>query len=111
MRNSAMNELSYGQKKLLDLGTVLMSNPRLILLDEPAAGVNPRLLETILEKILALKNQGKTILLVEHNMKLVMGISDHVVVMAAGAVLKQGIPTDIQSDEDVLAAYLGKAKI
>ena len=111
MRNSAMNELSYGQKKLLDLGTVLMSNPRLILLDEPAAGVNPRLLETILEKILALKNQGKTILLVEHNMKLVMGISDHVVVMAAGAVLKQGNPTDIQSDEDVLAAYLGKAKI
>ena len=111
MRNSAMNELSYGQKKLLDLGTVLMSNPRLILLDEPAAGVNPRLLETILEKILALKSQGKTILLVEHNMKLVMGISDHVVVMAAGAVLKQGNPTDIQSDEDVLAAYLGKAKI
>ena len=111
MRNSAMNELSYGQKKLLDLGTVLMSNPRLILLDEPAAGVNPRLLETILEKILALKSQGKTILLVEHNMKLVMGISDHVVVMAAGAVLKQGNPTDIQSDEEVLAAYLGKAKI
>ncbi len=111
MRNSAMNELSYGQKKLLDLGTVLMSNPRLILLDEPAAGVNPRLLETILEKILALKSQGKTILLVEHNMKLVMGISDHVVVMAAGTVLKQGNPIDIQSDEDVLAAYLGKAKI
>ena len=61
-----------------------------------------------MEKILALKNQGKTILLVEHNMKLVMGISDHVVVMAAGTVLKQGTPTNIQSDEDVLAAYLGK---
>ena len=87
-----------------------MSNPKLILLDEPAAGVNPRLLETILEKIIALKDQGKTILLVEHNMKLVMEISDHVVVMAAGTVLKQGKPSEIQADDDVLAVYLGKTK-
>ena len=107
MRNAAMNELSYGQKKLLDLGSVIMSDPRLILLDEPAAGVNPRLLETILEKILSLKEQGKTILLVEHNMELVMGISDCVIVMAAGTVLKRGTPQEIQSDEAVLAAYLG----
>ena len=107
MRNASMNELSYGQKKLLDLGSVIMSDPRLILLDEPAAGVNPRLVETILEKILALKNQGKTILLVEHNMELVMGISDRVVVMAAGKVLKRGTPREIQADEAVLAAYLG----
>jgi neutral amino acid transport system ATP-binding protein len=110
MRDSAMNELSYGQKKLLDLGSVLMSDPKLILLDEPAAGVNPRLLETILEKILSLKSQGKTILLVEHNMELVMGISDHVVVMAAGSVLKQGTPTEIQADDKVLSAYLGKVE-
>jgi neutral amino acid transport system ATP-binding protein len=107
MRNASMSELSYGQKKLLDLGSVLMSNPRLILLDEPAAGVNPRLLETILEKILLLKNQGKTILLVEHNMELVMGISDRVVVMVAGTVLKKGTPQEIQTDDDVLSAYLG----
>ena len=101
-----MKELSYGQKKLLDLGSVLMSDPSVILLDEPAAGVNPRLLETILDRILVLKKQGKTILLVEHNMDLVMGISDKVVVMAAGSIIANGTPDEVQSDKQVLEVYL-----
>jgi len=106
IRDLPMKELSYGQKKLLDLGSVLMSDPNVILLDEPAAGVNPRLLETILDRILVLKKQGKTILLVEHNMDLVMGISDKVVVMAAGAVIASGAPNEVQNNKEVLEVYL-----
>jgi branched-chain amino acid transport system ATP-binding protein len=83
-----------------------MGNPSVILLDEPAAGVNPRLLETILERILVLKDQGKTILLVEHNMELVMGISDKVVVMAAGSIIANGSPDEVQNDKQVLEVYL-----
>jgi len=106
LRNSSMKELSYGQKKLLDLGSVLMADPNYILLDEPAAGVNPRLLDTILERINLLKKQGKTILLVEHNMELVMSISDTVVVMAAGKILSKGTPKEVQSNKEVLNVYL-----
>ena len=106
IRDLPMKELSYGQKKLLDLGSVLMGNPSVILLDEPAAGVNPRLLETILERILVLKDQGKTILLVEHNMELVMGISDKVVVMAAGSIIANGSPEEVQNNKQVLEVYL-----
>ena len=102
-----MGELSFGQKKLLDLGAVLMADPDLILLDEPAAGVNSRLLEDIINKLVILKNQGKTILLIEHNMDLVMGISDEVIVMSAGNVIAQGKPSEIQKNTEVLEAYLG----
>ena len=102
-----MGELSFGQKKLLDLGAVLMADPDLILLDEPAAGVNLRLLEDIINKLVTLKNQGKTILLIEHNMDLVMGISDEVIVMSAGIIIAQGKPAEIQKNTEVLEAYLG----
>jgi branched-chain amino acid transport system ATP-binding protein len=102
-----MGSLSFGQKKLLDLGTVLMADPELILLDEPAAGVNLRLLEDIIEKLVTLKNQGKTIFLIEHNMDLVMEISDEVIVMSAGMIIAQGQPKEIQKNAEVLDAYLG----
>jgi ABC-type branched-subunit amino acid transport system ATPase component len=102
-----MGSLSFGQKKLLDLGTVLMADPELILLDEPAAGVNLRLLEDIIDKLVTLKNQGRTILLIEHNMDLVMEISDEVIVMSAGMVIARGQPTEIQKNAEVLEAYLG----
>ncbi|MEZ4659229.1 MAG: ABC transporter ATP-binding protein [Caldilineaceae bacterium] len=99
--------LSYGQKKLMDFAAMLMSQPKLILLDEPAGGVNPALLETIVERIQELNAQGITFLIVEHNMDLVMGISDPVIVMAYGSVIAHGAPNAIQADPAVLEAYLG----
>lgn len=99
--------LSFGQKKLVELATVLMSDPELIMLDEPAGGVNPALLETIIERIQDLNQQGITFLIVEHNMDMVMDISDPVVCMAYGSVLAQGGPDNIQNNPKVLEAYLG----
>jgi len=101
--------LSYGQKKLLELAGVLMAEPRLIMLDEPAGGVNPRLLEDIVERIRELNADGVTFLIVEHNMDVVMGLSDSVVVMAHGEVLLQDRPEAVQVDDAVLDAYLGRA--
>ena len=99
--------LSGGQQKLLELARVLMVDPRLILLDEPAAGVNPALLETLLERIVALQRQGITFLLIEHNMDVVMRLCDPVVVMAQGKVVTQGSPQAVRTDPRVIDAYLG----
>jgi neutral amino acid transport system ATP-binding protein len=100
-------KLSYGQRKLLELAAALMAEPRLIMLDEPAGGVNPALLEQIVARIRELNASGVTFLLVEHNMDLVMGLSDSVVVMAHGDVLLQDTPDAVQLDDAVLDAYLG----
>lgn len=107
LANEKSKNLSYGQKKLLEFASVLMSEPRMIMLDEPAGGVNPTLLESIIERIQKLNAQGMTFLIVEHNMELVMNISDPVVVMAYGTVLAHGSPEIIQNDQRVLEAYLG----
>lgn len=100
--------LSYGQKKLMEFAAALMAGPELILLDEPAGGVNPALLDEIIDRILLLNNQGITFLIVEHNMDIVMNLCDPVIVMAYGEVLAQGNPEDIQNNSQVLKAYLGE---
>ncbi len=100
--------LSYGQKKLLEFASVLMSDPRLIMLDEPAGGVNPTLLENIIDRILLLNKKGITFLIIEHNMDLVMKISNPVICMAYGSVLAKGTPKEIQENGRVLEAYLGE---
>ena len=99
--------LSYGQRKLLEIAGVLMTDPRLILLDEPAAGVNPALLERILDRIREANQAGTTFLIVEHNMDVVMQLSHSVIVMAHGSVLLQDTPEAVRNDERVLDAYLG----
>ena len=91
--------LSYGQKKLMEFAATLMTEPRLILLDEPAGGVNPALLEDIIERIQLLNKRGITFLIVEHNMDVVMNLCDPIIVMAYGTVLAKGAPKDIQNNE------------
>ncbi len=101
--------LSGGQRKLLELARVLMAEPSVILLDEPAAGVNPVLLEVIIERIAALNRQGITFLIVEHNMELLARLCRHVFVMAAGKKLCEGAPREVTRDPRVIDAYLGGA--
>ncbi len=99
--------LSYGQRKLLELGALMMSRPRLVLLDEPAGGVNPGLLDGIAAAVRELNAQGVTFLVVEHNMAFVMGLCDPVVVMDRGRPIATGSPTQVRTDPVVLEAYLG----
>jgi branched-chain amino acid transport system ATP-binding protein len=99
--------LSGGQQKLLELARILMVDPQLILLDEPAAGVNPALLEHLLERIIDLNRRGVTFLLIEHNMDVVMRLCDPVIVMVQGRLLTQGHPSAIRTDPRVVEAYLG----
>jgi branched-chain amino acid transport system ATP-binding protein len=99
--------LSGGQRKLLELGRVLMADPRLILLDEPGAGVNPTLLEIIIERIAEINRRGVTFLIIEHNMDLVARLCRHVFVMSAGRMLFEGTPAAAVNDAAVIDAYLG----
>jgi branched-chain amino acid transport system ATP-binding protein len=101
--------LSGGQRKLLELARVLMAKPKAILLDEPAAGVHPTLLETIADRVRALRAQGMTFLIIEHNLDLVVALCDRAIVMDAGKVLCEGAPAQIIRDPRVLEAYVGGA--
>ena len=101
------SELSYGQRKLLEFAAVLMSKPKLVLLDEPTAGVNPVLIETMEAHIRRLNADGITFLIVEHDMSFVMRLCDPVVVLDRGREIFTGTPAQVQSDSGVLDAYLG----
>jgi branched-chain amino acid transport system ATP-binding protein len=99
--------LSGGQRKLLELGRVLMADPKLILLDEPGAGVNPVLLDTIIERIAEINRKGVTVFIIEHNMELVSRLCRHVFVMAGGRILFEGSPAAAVRNPSVIDAYLG----
>jgi neutral amino acid transport system ATP-binding protein len=99
--------LSYGQRKLLELAAVMMAQPELVLLDEPAGGVNPALLERIADHVRKLNRQGVTFLLVEHNMGFVMNLCHEVVVLHQGRAIATGKPQEIRGNPAVLDAYLG----
>jgi len=101
--------LSGGQRKLLELARVLMAEPGIILLDEPAAGVNPSLLEIIMDRIGEINRRGTTFLIIEHNMYMVSRLCRHVFVMASGKLLCEGTPADVMRDARVVEAYLGGA--
>jgi len=101
------SSLSGGQKKLLEMARALMSSPELVMLDEPMAGVNPALTQSLLDHILDLKESGMTVLFVEHDMHMVRHIADWVVVMAEGRIVAEGDPYTVMRNPAVIDAYLG----
>jgi neutral amino acid transport system ATP-binding protein len=107
LEDAEARDLSYGQQKLLELAAVLMAEPELVLLDEPAGGVNPALIDRIVSLVRDLNAEGRTFLVVEHNMDMVMGMCDHVIVFDRGAPIAAGPPSVIRDDPRVLEAYLG----
>ena len=108
LRDEFAGNLSYGQQKLVEFIRMLMTDPSVILLDEPAAGVNRTLLNDLLEAVRRLRDEGKTVLLVEHDMKVVMGLCETVFVLDHGEKIAEGPPGVIQSDERVIEAYFGR---
>ena len=107
MKDEPARKLSFGQQKLLEFAAVLMSEPELVLLDEPAGGVNPTMIRFITNLIRNLNDEGMTFLIVEHNMSVVMNLCAHIIVLDQGAKIAEGPPHIIQSDPVVLDAYLG----
>jgi branched-chain amino acid transport system ATP-binding protein len=107
-REDFAGEMSGGQRKLLEMARALMVDPQLVMLDEPMAGVNPALVESLLEHVRRVREAGRTVVFVEHDMDVVMSISDWVVCLAEGWVIAEGAPRQIVSNEHVIDAYLGR---
>ena len=107
MANEYAGSLSGGQRKLLEMARALMVEPELIMLDEPMAGVNPALTQSLLKHITGLRDRGKTVVFIEHDMDVIQEISDWVVVMSQGQVIAEGPPSHIAANQVVIDAYLG----
>jgi branched-chain amino acid transport system ATP-binding protein len=105
--HAAAGSLSYGEQRMLEIARALATAPRLLLVDEPAAGLNAAEVDLLLDRIEVLRQRGMTIVVVEHNMDLVMNVADHVLVMDYGELLFEGTPAEVQSHPAVIAAYLG----
>jgi ABC-type branched-subunit amino acid transport system ATPase component len=103
-------DLSFGQQKLLELAMALINDPEMLLLDEPTAGINPVLIESLIDRLKAAnKERGLTLLVIEHNMPVIMGLAQHIYCLAHGRLLAEGPPSAIKQDRRVLDAYLGAA--
>ena len=108
LKESLASNLSYGQQKLLDFGMALMSDPQLILLDEPMAGVNPTMIKNLIGHILELNARGYTFVVIEHNMEVVMSLCRRIVVLSQGERIAEGTPAEIADNPLVLDAYFGR---
>lgn len=107
LKDTPAANLSYGQKKLLEFAFILIAEPQVILLDEPAGGINPTMINQLSERIRTLNKRGVTFLVVEHNMEFVMGLCASVTVMHRGSKIAQGTPQEVRDNPAVLEAYLG----
>jgi ABC-type branched-subunit amino acid transport system ATPase component len=106
--NGIAGALSGGQQKLLTMGVLLMAEPKVLLLDEPAAGVNPVLIDQQIAFLKSLRDDGRSILIVEHNMEMISGVCDRVYVLDAGSMIATGTPAEIRANDDVIRSYLGQ---
>ena len=106
-RDVLAGSLSYGEQRMLEFARSLATKPKLLLIDEPAAGLNAKEVDSLLDRILTTRDRGVTVVVVEHNMELVMNVADRILVMDYGQLLFEGVPADVQRNDAVVAAYLG----
>jgi len=110
MEDQEARNLPYGAQRLLEVARALATEPQLVLLDEPAAGMNTSETHELMQLIVKIRDMGRTIFLVEHDMRVVMGISEHVIVLNYGQKIAEGTPSEIQGNPEVIQAYLGRGK-